>query len=91
MESKRKEAQQLLVSCLFFLFASTCDSSSSPIVFSPFFVQSIAFFSLFFWLLQVLLGLLQKNLAVGVLCFFIVLLLVFLFLLIGLFFLEVPR
>ncbi len=25
MENKRKEAQQLLVSCVFFLFASTCD------------------------------------------------------------------
>jgi hypothetical protein len=39
--------------------------------------------------LQVLLGLLRSFLAIGVLCFFIVLLLVFLFLVIGLFVLEV--
>ncbi len=64
-------------------------TSSSPIVFSSFFLESIAFFSLFFWVLQVLLGLLRSFLAIGVLCFFIVLLLVFLFLVIGLFVLEV--
>jgi hypothetical protein len=51
-------------------------TSSSPIFSSSFFLESIAFFSLFFWLLQVLLGLLHFFLAIGVLCFFIVLLLV---------------
>lgn len=91
MESKRKEAQQLLVSCFLSCLLQLV-TSSSPIVFSSFFVESIAFFSLFFWLLQVLLlGLLHFLLAIGVLCFFIVLLLVFLFLVIGLFFLEVLR
>jgi len=51
-------------------------TSSSPIVFSSFFLENIAFFSLFFWLLQVLLGFLHFFVAIGVLCFFIVLLLV---------------